>query len=164
MLTPSLSLRPTSLTDQAFCQRLFTQVKSAELSIGGDENTQLASLLSLQFAAHERHYQQISLPLTDHLIFLTEGNQPPITIGRQIVWREERSLHLADLSILAEYRHQGHGSALLHALQQQAQAENLAVTLRCSPANPALRLYQRSGWQVIDTADPVQLLLRWSGN
>jgi ribosomal protein S18 acetylase RimI-like enzyme len=54
------------------------------------------------------------------------------------------------IAVLPEFRGMGIGSQLLTHLLEQAQALYPAVCLSVSPGNPALRLYQRIGFTIVD--------------
>ena len=53
------------------------------------------------------------------------------------------------IAVLPAYRGKGLGTALLSHLLTMAQGSYPAVSLSVSPANPALRLYQRLGFAVV---------------
>lgn len=56
------------------------------------------------------------------------------------------------ISVLAECQGQGIGTALMHRLIKQAEADGFAgISLSVDPRNAALRLYQRLGFQFIAT-------------
>ena len=54
------------------------------------------------------------------------------------------------IAVLPEYRGKGIGSRLLTRLIEAAQIRYSAISLSVSPDNPALRLYQRFGFEEID--------------
>jgi ribosomal protein S18 acetylase RimI-like enzyme len=55
------------------------------------------------------------------------------------------------IAILQEYRNKGIGSNLLNHLFTEAQSQYNAICLSVSLQNPALRLYQRLGFEVVKT-------------
>ncbi len=54
------------------------------------------------------------------------------------------------IALLSGYRNQGIGTALLNCLLEEARQHYAALSLSVSADNPALRLYQRLGFEVID--------------
>jgi ribosomal protein S18 acetylase RimI-like enzyme len=160
MLCDTITLRPTTPADRPFCLRLYSQVKSEELQAGQWDEQLRGTLIAMQFAAHEQHYRNSPAQISDSLVILgaTEDASAQI-IGRQIVVHNE-VLHLADVSLLTEFRNRGFGARLLGALQEQAAGAGLALRLHCNPRNPALHLYLRQGFKVLST-DATQALLEW---
>ena len=53
------------------------------------------------------------------------------------------------MAVLPDHREKGIGSALLHRLLEEASASYSAVSLSVSAGNPARRLYERSGFEVV---------------
>lgn len=74
-------------------------------------------------------------------------------VGFASVWhdRDNDALHLGDLQIEASHRGQGIGSTTLRYIIEMASARRLkAVTLHVFRENPALHLYRRQGFHVVD--------------
>lgn len=68
------------------------------------------------------------------------------------------------IAVLPEFRGLGIGTRLLTLLLQTAQAYYGAVCLSVSPDNPALRLYQRLGFETVGTSgSSLTMLKRWEG-
>jgi ribosomal protein S18 acetylase RimI-like enzyme len=67
------------------------------------------------------------------------------------------------IAILPEYRGQGVGSKLMAHLFEKAQSRYRAICLSVSPDNPAKRLYQRLGFEVIEeNRSSLTLVKRWN--
>jgi GNAT superfamily N-acetyltransferase len=67
-------------------------------------------------------------------------------------------IHLDQLFLLPQYQSLGIGTYLLRALQQEARSKSLQLTLWVLRVNPALRFYERLGFQVIqETAASLRL-------
>jgi GNAT superfamily N-acetyltransferase len=75
-----------------------------------------------------------------------------IDVGVMRVDRHPTHIHLDQLFLLPKYQNLGIGSYLLRALQQEARSQSLQLTLWVLRVNPALRLYERLGFQVIQEA------------
>lgn len=54
------------------------------------------------------------------------------------------------IALLPEYRGQGIGTALLTRLFEAAKNSYTALALSVSPNNPAIRLYKRLGFEIVD--------------
>ena len=67
------------------------------------------------------------------------------------------------VAILPEYRGKGIGSKLIAHLVEKVQSRYVAICLSVSPDNPAERLYQRLGFEVIeDNHSSLKMVKRWS--
>jgi ribosomal protein S18 acetylase RimI-like enzyme len=53
------------------------------------------------------------------------------------------------IALLPEYRNQGIGTDLLNHLIEEARGQHPGLSLSVSPNNPAIRLYQRLGFEII---------------
>lgn len=156
MSSDTITLRPTLPEDQPFCLHLFTLVKTEELQAWQWDETLRARLMHMQFAAHEQHFRQCRETVSDSIVSVEPAAQ---AIGRMVVLRGA-GLHLADLTLLPEFRSRGIGSRLISDLQAQAAGEGLSLRLQCNPGNPALHLYLRLGFQVIEPG-VAHSLLEW---
>jgi ribosomal protein S18 acetylase RimI-like enzyme len=154
-----ISLHPTLPEDQEFCFNLFASVKQEELQASHWDEKLLSQMMRMQFAAHEQHHRRAHKQVSDFIVVAEPLPGVPQAIGRMIVGRGD-VLHLADLSLLPEFRGQGHGQRLIDGLQAEAAAQKIPLRLQCRPANRALNLYLRLGFVVMDS-QPAHLLLEW---
>ncbi len=82
-------------------------------------------------------------------------------VGRIVVDRAEKVLHIVDQAITPELRNRGIGTTVMRALMDEARRTNRAVRLSVAAANgQALRLYRRLGFVPIDSTEPY-LWLEW---
>ncbi len=148
----ALTLRATAPTDDDFLYRLFRTVKSEEMgALLWDEAT-LNLLMRTQFAAHEQHYRALD---EAHDLMVVSGND---MVGRMIVLRDGKTIHVADISLLPDYRGRGIGRVLIGTLQQEAVRTALPLRLRVIPTSRAANLYRRLEFQFIDEAEPYRLM------
>ncbi len=98
-------LHPTLPADREFVYALFCALKIDELQVWNWDEAMRTMLLGSQFAAHERHFQT-NFPSADDSLIVVED----APTGRLIVLRDGEKLHLADISLLPEYRGRGIGS------------------------------------------------------
>ena len=66
-----------------------------------------------------------------------------------------------DIALVGGERNQGIGSRLVLALQAEAKQRGVDLTLHVEPGNPAQRMYQRMGFQLIENRG-VYDFLGWS--
>ena len=82
-------------------------------------------------------------------------------IGRIMVDRGEKVVHIVDQAIVPELRNRGIGTAVMRALMEEARRTSRAVRLGVAAANDqALRLYRRLGFAPIETKEHY-LWLEW---
>ncbi|WP_339388543.1 GNAT family N-acetyltransferase [Vibrio caribbeanicus] len=80
---------------------------------------------------------------------ITVNNQP-IGLYKVEYQPNEALWYLIQIQITPQYQGQGIGYQLIHQLIQQAQKSNLKVGLSVIKTNPALRLYKRLGFAIVD--------------
>jgi ribosomal protein S18 acetylase RimI-like enzyme len=82
-------------------------------------------------------------------------------IGRIMVDRGEKALHIVDQAITPALRNCGIGTTVMRALMEEARRTNRVVRLGVAAANErALRLYRRLGFAPIETKEHY-LWLEW---
>ena len=74
-------------------------------------------------------------------------------------WRDQ--IRLVDIALMPEYRSAGIGSKLVGHVMDRGAAAGKPVSIHVESFNPALRLYQRLGFEHVDT-NGVYLLMRWT--
>jgi ribosomal protein S18 acetylase RimI-like enzyme len=143
----ALTLRPVEKDDESFLFRLYSVVRMNEVAEWGWSEAQQEAFLRMQFNGQQAGYRK-AYPGASHSIILSEGEP----IGRLFVGKRDGALRLVDISILPEHRGAGSGTSLIRDLQDEAGRERLPLRLQVMKTNPALRLYERMGFRVIEDA------------
>jgi ribosomal protein S18 acetylase RimI-like enzyme len=144
----SVTLRPRADSDFEFLYRAYATSRSAEFAATGwDDQTQEA-FLRQQFAAREQHYLR-HYPEGDDLIIEAFGR----AIGRLFVSRQPDEIRIIDLVILPEFQGRGIGTELIRELLAEGTAAGKPVRLHVERSNPAVSLYQRLGFHVVEDRD-----------
>ncbi|HKE12142.1 MAG TPA: GNAT family N-acetyltransferase [Myxococcota bacterium] len=151
----ALKLRPGRIDDALFLRRLYASTREDELSALAWAPTQIETFLQLQLEAQERHYHA-HYPHAQFDVIEREGTP----VGRLVVDRSGSAIHVVDIALLPAQRGAGLGGALLRELQEEAAAQGRAVMLRVARTNPALRLYGRLGFRVVQE-DEIYMGLEW---
>ena len=126
--------------EEEFLEELFCDVRSGEFAATGMPPAQLKPLLAMQYNAQKHSYKG-SFPNAENFI-ITLGNEK---VGRLLIDRRERKVHLIDISILSEFRGRGIGSFLLGQLKSDAEI----ISLNVFKTNfGAQKLYERHGFAV----------------
>ena len=154
-----IHLRPTVPADRPFCLHLFSLIRTDEMQAGHWEPAMRNHFMEMQFTSHEAHLRQAG-EADDRMIVMSD--QPDAQpIGRVVVFRRESEFHVADLSLLPEFRQRGIGTHLLTSLQEEARIRGLPLRLYCLRTNPAVDLYRHLGFRDEGHGKGVHILLTW---
>nr|WP_256558039.1 GNAT family N-acetyltransferase [Marinobacterium sedimentorum] len=108
----------------------------------------IAEFLRQQFQLQLNYYQE-HFPDGEFWLIEQEGR----AIGRLYLSWGKTTLQLIDIALLPELRGTGLGSRLLNEVLARTDASGLAVTLHVESQNPAVRLYQRLGFDIVADKD-----------
>ena len=134
-----ITLRDASPSDRPFLLALYTGTRAGEFAHLGWPTETERVFMNVQFEAQRGDYERRYPAAKCQII---ERRRCPI--GRLWVAREARSLTVLDISLLAESRGQGIGTACLQWVQQRAAAAGLDVELQVVVGNPAQRQIGRA--------------------
>jgi len=152
----AITLRPANDSDYDFMRRLYHSTRAEEMEHFPFDEARKNAFLDQQFAAQFEHYG-VHYPTCERNIVEKDG-QP---IGRLWidVWKDQ--IRLVDIALMPEWRGSGIGSKLLRGVLARGIASGKPVTIHVEAFNPALRLYQRLGFQHVDT-NGVYYLMKWT--
>jgi ribosomal protein S18 acetylase RimI-like enzyme len=146
-------LRPQREEDYPFLQRLYDSVRWAEVeALEWPDETKRAFLdeqCRLQHTHYQTHYYDAEFLIVEC------GGEP---VGRLYLFRGPQDHRIIDISLLAERRNGGVGSALLEAVQAEAAAAGKSVSIHVEKFNPAQALYRRLGFREIGESGPYWLM------
>jgi ribosomal protein S18 acetylase RimI-like enzyme len=148
-------LRPVAEGDREFLYRLYASTRQEELSVVEWEPGQKEAFLRMQFEAQSRFYTE-NYPGASLQVIEVQG-QPA---GRLYVARWGTEIRIMDIALLPEFRRQGLGTALMQEILAEGQASGLPVTIHVERMNPALGLYQRLGFRLLEDKG-VYWLMQW---
>jgi len=153
---PGPMLRLAAADDYDFMRRLYASTRAEEMEHFPFEESQKAAFLDAQFAAQFQHYA-IHYPTCERNIIEVDG-QP---VGRLWVDEWKDQIRLVDIALIPDRRGSGIGSMLLRDVLGRAAAAGKPVTIHVESFNPALRLYERLGFERVDS-NGVYFLMRWT--
>ncbi len=151
-----VSLRPSAASDEEFLLSVYASTRLDEMALVPWTQEQKAAFVQMQFRAQRQSYLT-QYPQAQYYT-IEQGSQ---RIGRMIVDRSRPTILLMDITLLPEYRNAGIGTALLRELQDEAMQGGRELRLHVETFNPALRLYQRLGFQCISESG-IYLEMEWS--
>ena len=154
----SLRLRPVTPEDDPFLAGLYASTRAEELAVTGWSEEDKALFCRRQFDAQTAHYRA-NYPGASLQVIERTGEP----IGRLYVARWEREMRIMDIALLPQHRGSGIGTTLLSELQGEARSAGKSLTIHVERFNPALRLYERLGFKMVEDKG-VYLLLEWSSS
>ena len=151
-----VTLRPATDADYEFMRRLYASTREAEMAHFPFDEAEKRTFLDAQFAAQFAHYGT-HYPTCERNIIECDS----VPAGRLWIdeWRDQ--IRLVDIALIAECRGRGIGTTLLRQVMDRGAAAGKPVTIHVETFNPALRLYERLGFEPIDT-NGAYLLMRWT--
>lgn len=152
---PGLSLRRVADADLPFLAELYASTRREEVAQVPWSEEQREAFLRWQFDSQHRHYREY-YPNSEFLVVERRGER----IGRLYVDRWQDQIRLVDVSLLPEHRGRGLGTALLQSVLDEGRACGLPVTIHVEHNNPAMRLYRRLGFRILDD-EGIYYLLEW---
>lgn len=140
-----VGVRAMTDDDLPFVAALYASTREEEVGRFGWPAGQQQAFLAQQHLAQHRffrsHYAKASW------LIVELGGE---AVGRLYFEERPQAIHFIDLSLLPAARGRGVGGALIADVIAFAAATGRAVTMRVERTNPALRLYHRLGFAVVD--------------
>ena len=150
------NLRPVTDGDRDFLAAVYASTRAEELEVTGWTDAEKAGFCRMQFDAQDAHYRQ-HYPGAKFEVIESAG----IDVGRLYVDRWPQEIRIMDITLLPAHRGKGIGTHLLEELQQEAATSGKLLSIHVERLNPALKLYERLGFQLIEDKG-VYLLLGWT--
>lgn len=153
-----VALRPATPEDRDLLFRVYSSTREEELAPVPWPPEAKEAFLRQQFDAQDAwwrtHYDGATFE-----IVVVDG----LDAGRLYLWEGPSEIRVVDVALLPEARRGGVGTRLLEDVKAQAAAAGKAVTIHVERMNPALRLYERLGFRLVEDKG-VYLFLSWSGD
>ena len=150
-----LELRLASPDDLPLIAAIYATTREEELrqvTWGADQKKAFTDWQSQQQEAHyATHY-----PAAERLVVLQGGE----AMGRLYVDTTPQDVRLMEMTLLPAHRNHGVGSRLMEALLAYAAGLQRQVSLHVEPFNPAKRMYERLGFQVVETRGIYEFMVR----
>jgi ribosomal protein S18 acetylase RimI-like enzyme len=154
-MTEVITLRPIGQEDEKFLCEVYASTRVTELARVPWSDEQKAAFLYMQFTAQHQYYQE-HYPRAAFDVILVAGEPA----GRLYVHRGADELRIVEIAILPAWRNKRVGTHLLGALQAEAALARKPLRIHVERLNPALSLYERLGFKMIEDRG-VYLFLEW---
>jgi ribosomal protein S18 acetylase RimI-like enzyme len=148
-------LRPAEPADRDFLVRVYASTRAEELAVVPWTDEQRTAFVLSQFTAQDTYWRQ-QRPATTRSIIEVDGRPA----GRLYVDRTPLEIRIVDIALLAEFRGDGIGTALVRGLLAEGDAAGLPVTIHVEQGNRARRLYERLGFAKVADAGAYDLCER----
>jgi ribosomal protein S18 acetylase RimI-like enzyme len=151
-----ISLRPEQTEDEPFLLRLYASTRADEMQLVSWDAAQKEAFVRSQFALQTHHYRKFYSEAA-FLIIAMDG-QP---VGRLYLDRSSGYILVIDIALLPEHRGAGIGGRLMRDVLSEAEGQHKSVRIHVERNNPALRLYERLRFRVIEDKGS-HFLMEWS--
>ena len=142
----AVAFRACTPEDVPFLRYLYGTTREDELQVVPWNEEAKANFLDMQFRAQKYDYEE-KYPESDFLVIELQGRP----IGRLYIDRDPEEIRILDIALLPEYRGRGLGRVLLEEILAEGRSTGRRVTIYVEHYNPARHLYDRLGFQHVDT-------------
>jgi ribosomal protein S18 acetylase RimI-like enzyme len=139
---PPIALRPECPGDESLLLALYATTRQEELDLTGWDAATRSAFIQMQFKAMRRGYAGMFPNGQFSIVLLGD-----LAIGRLVIHRGEREIHLVDMVLMPERRGQGIGGRLMRTLQAEAGQAGKPLSLHVLKGNRATRFYERLGFR-----------------
>ncbi|HSX59026.1 MAG TPA: GNAT family N-acetyltransferase [Tahibacter sp.] len=142
---PGLEFVPEQDADTAFVCELYASTRWQEMAQTAWDDDAKRAFLYKQFELQRDHYRKNYVGA--EFLVVRQHGQP---IGRIYLFASAREIRLMDVALVDVKRGQGLGRAMIEGLMKLAREDAADITLHVEPNNPALQLYRRLGFSLIE--------------
>ena len=139
-----ISHRPMTIADEVFVRQIISEVLIEELGAQSWPSEVRTPLLELQYRARQEGIRS-NYPEAAQEILIADG----VAVGWLAIAECDAEFRLIDIAVSVAFRGKGIGSARLRELIEETDAAGKPLRLNVFRGNPAIRLYERLGFQRI---------------
>ncbi len=151
-----VTLRPATPADRLLLLSIYGASRADELATTDWDDSQKAAFVLQQFDAQDAYYRA-NYACASYDVIEIDG----APAGRLYTARWPDEIRIMDIAILPGFRGRGAGGQLLTHLLAEAGSAGKAVRIHVERFNPALTLYARLGFQLVEDRG-VYLFLEWT--
>jgi ribosomal protein S18 acetylase RimI-like enzyme len=151
----AVSLRPATPADRDLLFRVYASTREEELASVPWPAEAKEAFLRQQFDAQDAWWRTHYAGATFEVV-VVDGRDA----GRLYLWEGPSEIRVVDVALLPEARGGSAGTRLLSDVQRRAAVAGKSVTIHVERMNPALRLYERLGFRLVEDKG-VYLFLEW---
>ena len=147
---PSYLFRPIviaeSENDLPFLRELYASTRRDEMKPSGWPKQEIEDFLRQQFEAQHTFYME-QFAGADFDVIVGENGAP---IGRLYLDERDDEFRVIDIALLPEFRGHGIGGKIMQEVIDRAFAADKAVRIHVEHNNPAMHLYKRLGFEMVE--------------
>jgi ribosomal protein S18 acetylase RimI-like enzyme len=151
----AVTLRPATPEDRELLFRVYASTREEELAPVPWPAEAKEAFLRQQFDAQDAWWRTHYAGATFEVV-VVDGRDA----GRLYLWEGPSEIRVVDVALLPEARRGGAGTRLVGDVQRRAATAGKSVTIHVERMNPALRLYERLGFRLVEDKG-VYLFLEW---
>jgi len=151
-----IGLRDAQPGDETHLLAVYASTREDELAMTDWDDARKRGFVEQQFRAQDEYYRANYANATYQVIEV--DGQPA---GRLYLARWPDEIRIMDIALLKAYQRHGVGGRLLEDLQAEARVAGKALRIHVERFNPALSLYVRLGFRLVEDRG-VYLFLEWS--
>lgn len=146
-MSDELALRPASESDLDFLWQLHvaTMRDYVEAIWGWDEDWQ------------REHFYKIVQPAA-HQIIVVDGED----VGTISIGQHDDAIYINNIEILPDWQNQGIGTYIITTILEDARSDGFPVALQVLKNNPAIRFYERLGFEMSDETETHYEMVNWA--
>lgn len=150
-----IAYRPARDEDLPFLAAVYASTRAEEVAATGWPPEMQQAFLRQQHEAQHAYYST-SYAEAERLVIERRGE----AIGRLYLAEWPTNVRIVDISLLPEARGEGIGEAILKDIGEDVAARGKKVSIHVEKQNPAKRLYERTGFSVVEDKG-VYDLMEW---
>ena len=139
----------------AFLEALYASTRHDEVALTHWSEDERRTFLAEQFKAQHAHYMT-HYPDADWLVIIHQRER----IGRLYLERWPTQHRIIDIALTPKERGNGFGAAILNDLIDEASEAGKTVSIHVEKNNPAMRLYERLGFEAREDKGVYDLMVR----
>lgn len=153
-----VTLRPATGEDRELLFRVYASTREEELASVPWPPEAKEAFLRQQFDAQDAWWRTNYAGATFEVI-VVDGRDA----GRLYLWESPFEIRIVDVAVLPEARRGGAATRLVQGVQARARGTGKSVTIHVERMNPALALYERLGFRLVEDKG-VYLFLSWGAD
>ncbi|MDD5112528.1 MAG: GNAT family N-acetyltransferase [Methylobacter sp.] len=150
-----IQFRPITKDDMDFLHKVYASTRELELQQTDWNDEQKKAFVDMQFNAQHTFYMQNYHDATFEVI-----SYKGAPAGRLYLLKSPKELLIVDITLLPRFCGQGIGSEILGQLMREAAETDRSLLIHVEKFNPALKLYTRLGFKVVEDKD-VYFYMEW---
>lgn len=154
--TLSVTYRKVTGADDEFLYQIYAPTREAELEQTNWSDEEKEAFCRMQHQAQSTHYFTHYKGARFDIILIDD--EPA---GRLYVASWDKEIRIIDIALLPEFQKQGVGASILREILLQGRLEGRKVTIHVEMNNPALKLYERLGFEKIEEVNGIYFLMEW---